>query len=74
METETTIGVGSHGQAADGLRVPASLLDFFQEDLACQSGASGIECRCPAVDVVVAGAAGGKLEFPQTERFRGQQG
>ena len=66
--------IGSHGQAADGLRVPASFFDFLQKNRACQLGASGIECGGAAVDVVVAGAAGGELEFSQAEGLFGQQG
>jgi hypothetical protein len=62
-------GIGSHGEAADGLRLPSPLPDFVEKNFAGQARALGVKSRGAAVDVVVAGAAGRQLELAQPERL-----
>src|SRR5262245_9202829 len=59
----------AHGQAADGLRFPSALPDFFGEDLSGELRPARIERCGAAVDVVVAGAARRQLELAQSERL-----
>ena len=66
-------GVGSHGEAANGLRFPAALADFVEKNLPGQLRAARIERGGAAVDVVVAAGPGGKLEVSQFERLVGKQ-
>ena len=66
--------VRAHRQAADGLRFPPALPDLFQENFPCQPRTFGIECRGAAVDVIVAGPAGGKFELTQLERLVSERG
>ena len=67
-------GVGAHGQSSDGVGVPALRAHFLKKNLADQLRAASIERGGAAIDVIVAGAAGGKLEFAEAEGFLRQQG
>src|SRR5437016_11924781 len=60
-------GVGAHGQSADGGRFPALLADFSEKDFANELCSVGVESSRPAVDVIVAGAAGGQLKLTQAK-------
>ncbi len=66
-------GIGSHGEATDGLRLPSPLTDFVSKHFAGQARTLGVKSRDAAVDVVVAGAAGRELELAQPERLVGEQ-
>src|SRR5580700_4841220 len=66
-------GIGAHGQSADGIGVPALFVDRIEEDLPDQLRAAGIERGGAAVDVIVAGSAGGQLEFTEAKGFASQQ-
>src|SRR5258706_9849542 len=65
--------IRAHGEAADGLGFPAPSLNLFEEHFSGKAGALGIQRRGAAIDVVIASAAGGKLEVPQPEGFLGQE-
>ena len=56
-------GVGTHGEAADGFRLNLVLLEEFEDRVSGEAAALGVERGGAAVDVVVAGAAGGELEL-----------
>src|ERR1035441_10309957 len=60
-------GVGAHGKSADGVGFTALLADFFKENFADQSCATGIERSGAAIDVIVAGAAGRQLKLAQAK-------
>ena len=49
-------------RSADGVGFPALLADLFEKNLADQLRAASIERGGAAIDVIVAGAAGGQLE------------
>ncbi len=66
-------GVGAHGESSDGVGVPGLGAHFIEKDLADQLRAAGIERGGAAIDVIVAGAAGGQLEFAEAKRFPRQQ-
>src|SRR5579859_1217645 len=55
--------VGTHRKAANGLRLPSALVDFFQENFPGEARSLGVEGGRAAVDVVIAGAAGRQLEL-----------
>src|ERR1019366_4234717 len=52
-------GVGTHGQSADGIGVPSLAAHFIEENLADQLRAASVKRGGAAIDVIVAGAAGG---------------
>ena len=62
-------GIRAHGEAADRLRLPSALPNFFPEDFSGQPRAFGVERGGTAVDVVIAGAAGREFEVTQPERL-----
>jgi len=57
-------GVGAHGEATDSLGVPAASANLVEENASGKLGAVGMKGRGSAVDVVIACAAAGELEFP----------
>src|SRR5215469_5031282 len=65
--------VRTHREPADCLRLPSALVDFIEKDLPGKLRSTGIERGQAAIDVVVAGSAGGKLELPQLERLVGEK-
>ena len=65
--------IGSHGQAADGLRTPSALPNFIEKHLASELRTTGVQSRGAAVYVVVARAARRELELPQAKRLSCQQ-
>src|SRR5580658_8155030 len=66
-------GIGAHGEAADRGRLPVVPENFGEKNFAGKTRTLGIERGGAAVDVVVAGATGRKLEFAQAERLAGKQ-
>ena len=65
--------IGSHGQSAYRIGVPALAPHFIEEYLADQLRATSVERSGAAIDVVVAGAAGREFEFAEAKRFLGEQ-
>src|SRR5262249_10816975 len=66
-------GIGTHGQSADSLRLPAPLLEKFQKNAAGQLRPLGIQRGGAAVNVVIALDAGSESEFTETKGILGQQ-
>ena len=66
-------GVGAHGESADGLGVDVILFKEFETACAGEASALGVERGGAAVDVVVAGAAGGELELAELEADAGEK-
>src|SRR5581483_3901345 len=66
--------ISSHGQAADGLRLPSTLANFLEKNFPGEARALGIKGRGAAIDVVVARASGREFEVSQAEGFEGQRG
>jgi hypothetical protein len=66
-------GIGSHGQPAHRLRLPALLLNEFQKDTSGKFRAMGMKRGGAAINVVVAFAAGSQRKFTQAERVGSQQ-
>src|SRR5579859_905790 len=65
--------IGSHRESADRFRLPPFVLNQIQENASRKTHSFGIECSGAAIDVVVAGAAGGELELSQLERLTRKQ-
>jgi hypothetical protein len=65
--------IRTHRQPADRFRIPAPRANLLQKYLPSQLGTASIECRGPAIDVVVAASSGGELELAQTKRLRCEQ-
>src|SRR6185312_6508574 len=65
-------GIGAHGQAANGLRAPSAGLNLLLEHLASKTRALRSKGSSAAINVVIAGAAGGKLKLAQAEGLLGQ--
>ncbi len=61
--------IGAHGEPANGLGLPSASPNFFQKNLPGQPRALGRKRSGAAVNVVVAGPSGRKLELPQPERL-----
>ena len=55
--------VGAHGEAANCLRIPSTTANLVEEYASSQLGAVGVKGGGAAVDVVIASAAAGELEF-----------
>ena len=66
-------GIGAHGESADGFGVDVVLLQQFEHGVAGEAAAFGVERGGAAVDVVVAGAAGGELELAELEAGAGEE-
>ena len=71
-------GISAEGESADGLKSggsgeQAALAQGVEDDQAGEPNAFSVERGGAAVDVVVAGAAGGKLEAAETEADGGQK-
>ena len=66
-------GVGAHGKSAYGIRCYAMLLKKFQHGVAGETPAFGMQRGGAAGDVVVACAAGGKLELAEAEAGAGKK-
>ncbi len=66
--------VGAHGEAADGFGVDAVCFKQFENGVAGEASALGVQRGGAAVDVVVAGAAGGELELAEPEADAGEKG
>src|SRR5450631_763746 len=60
-------GVGTHGQSSNGVGFPALLADFIEEDFTDELRATSVERGGAAVDVIVAGAAGGQLKLAEAK-------
>ncbi len=67
------MGVRPHRQTANRVNLPAASLNLFQENFPRKPRTLGIQRSCTAIDVVVAGAAGGKFEVSQAEGFLRQE-
>ena len=65
--------IGSHGQAADSLRPPSALPNFFEKYLAGQPRTASVQSRGAAIDVVVAGPPEESLDSPSRKDFRRQR-
>ena len=66
-------GIGAHGEAADGFGVDVICFKQFKDGVAGEAAAFGVERGGAAVDVVVAGAAGGELELAEPEAGAGEE-
>ena len=53
--------------------MPALGLDFFEKNFSGKASALGVERGGAAIDVVIAGAAGGEFEVSQAEGFLGEE-
>src|SRR5581483_11598092 len=60
-------GIGTHGQATDGLRIPVARTNLIPENRANQPRSLRVESCSAAIDVIVAGSAGREFEFSQPE-------
>ena len=67
-------GVGAHGESADGFGVDSVCFQQFENGVAGEAAAFGVQRRGAAIDVVVAGAAGGELELAELEADAGEDG
>ena len=67
-------GIGTHGEAADSFGLDAVLIEQFEDGVSGEAAAFRVECGDAAVDVVVAGAAGGELELTELEAGAGEEG
>src|SRR6185437_9026575 len=65
--------IRAHGEPTDSIGLPTAGVYFIQQCLASELGSASVQSRRAAIDVVVAGAARGELEFTQAKRFRRQQ-
>src|SRR5947199_8583165 len=65
--------VGSHGESANGLRIPAPRPNLFQKDFAGQLSAASVQRSGAAINVVIARPARSQFELTQTKRLRRQQ-
>ena len=65
--------VSAHGEAADGFGFNLVGFEQFEDRVPGQAAAFGVQSRRAAVNVVVACAAGGKLELAKLEAGAGQQ-
>src|SRR5208283_5133694 len=65
-------GIRTHGQSADRVGVPALAAHFVKKHLAGELCAASVQRGGAAVNVVVAGPAGGQLEFTEAERLTGK--
>ena len=66
-------GVGAHGESADGRGLELVVVDEVEDGEAGEASALGVEGGGAAVDVVVAGGAGGELEFAEFEGGAGEE-
>ncbi len=66
-------GVGAHGEAADGFCIDLVGFEQFEDGVAREAAAFGVERGGAAVDVVVARAAGGELELAEAEARAGEE-
>src|SRR5271157_1880215 len=67
-------GVGTHGETSDSLGIDAVLLKQLENRVAGLASALGVECGGAAIDVVVAGSAGGELELAEAKAGAGENG
>ncbi len=65
--------VGAHGESADGLGVDVVGFKQIENGVACEAAAFGVQRGGAAVDVVVAGAAGGELELAEAKAGAGEK-
>ena len=56
-------GIGAHGESTDGVGMPTLGAHFLEKNLADELRSARVERGGAAIDVVVAGAAGGKFKF-----------
>jgi hypothetical protein len=66
-------GISAHGQPTDGFGVDFVRLKQLKNGVAGEPAAFGVQCCCAAVNVVVAGAAGGELELAKPEAGAGEE-
>ena len=66
--------IGAHGESADGFCFNVVFLQEIENCFAGEAAAFGMERGGAAVDVVVAGAAGGELELAELEAGAGEEG
>jgi hypothetical protein len=66
-------GIGAHGESTDSFGVDSVLFQQFQNGVAGEASAFGVESGGSAIDVVVAGAAGGELELAELEAGAGEK-
>jgi Pentapeptide repeats (8 copies) len=67
-------GVGPHGQAAHSFGFDLVGFEKLKDGMPGEAAAFGVQRGGAAVDVVVAGAAGGELELAELEAGAGEQG
>jgi hypothetical protein len=67
-------GICAHGESADGLRIDVILFQKFKHGVPGEAAAFGVKRGGAAVNVVVAGAAGGELELAELEAGAGEEG
>ena len=66
--------VSAHGEPADGFSLNTLRFKQLEEGMACEAAALGVQGGGAAVDVIVAGAAGGELELAETKAELSEQG
>jgi hypothetical protein len=66
-------GVGTHGETADSFGLNAVLLEQFEDGVAGEPTALGMEGGSAAIDVVIAGSAGRQLELAEFEADAGEK-
>jgi hypothetical protein len=66
-------GIGAEGEAADGFDRDAVLGEQVEDGVAGETASFSMKRGGAAVDVVVAGAAGGELELAEAEAEAGEQ-
>ena len=66
-------GISAHGETADSFGLDAFLLKEFEYGVSREAATFGIQCGRAAIDVVIAGAAGGELELPELKAGAGEE-
>ena len=67
-------GISAHGEAADGISLNVVSFEKLKDGMAGESAALGVERGGAAVDVIVAGGAGGECEGAEAETEAGEVG
>ena len=59
--------VGAHGESTDGICVDVIRFQQLEDGVSGETTPFGVQRRGAAIDVIVAGASGGKLELAEAE-------